>query len=284
VGDERDERMTEPALRRDRTARAAPPQAPPSGKAPRHAKPRQRVSIVGVFGELLITAGVLTLLYVGWQMYLGDLIFGAQANAEGQELSEQWAEQFQESLPETTPAPTEEPAAEAAPPEPVILPEPTGTEDFAIMRIPRFGADYAWTMAGGVTRAGTLDNFRIGHYPGSKMPGEVGNFAVAGHRTTYGAPFNRIAELHVGDAIVIETPAGWYTYRFRTLEYVTPDEVEVLLPVPQMPDVPANGRYITMTSCSPMFSLAERIVAYGVFESFQPYADGPPASLTEGVS
>ncbi|WP_431797463.1 class E sortase [Microbacterium kunmingense] len=284
MGDERDERMTEPALRRDRTARAAPPQAPPSGKAPRHAKPRQRVSIVGVFGELLITAGVLTLLYVGWQMYLGDLIFGAQANAEGQELSEQWAEQFQESLPETTPAPTEEPAAEAAPPEPVILPEPTGTEDFAIMRIPRFGSDYEWIMAGGVTRAGTLDNFRIGHYPGSKMPGEVGNFAVAGHRTTYGAPFNRIAELHVGDAIVIETPAGWYTYRFRTLEYVTPDEVEVLLPVPQMPDVPANGRYITMTSCSPMFSLAERIVAYGVFESFQPYADGPPASLTEGVS
>ena len=65
------------------------------------------------------------------------------------------------------------------------------------------------------------------------MPGEVGNFAVAAHRTTYGKPFNRIAELHVNDAIVVETADGWYTYRFRTLEYVTPDEVEVLLPVPQ---------------------------------------------------
>lgn len=241
---------------------------------------------MGVFGELLITAGVITLLYVGWQMWLGDLIYGAQSNAAAEELSEQWAEQNQDELPEAVPTPSEaavEPAAEA-PVEPVILPEPEGTEDFGIMRIPRFGPDYAWRMAGGVTRAGTLDNFRIGHYPGSPMPGEVGNFAVAAHRTTYGAPFNRIAELRVGDAIVIETQAGWYTYRFRSLEYVTPDEVEVLLPVPQMENMPANARYITMTSCSPMFSLAERIVAYGVFESFQPYSAGPPASLTEGVT
>ena len=74
------------------------------------------------------------------------------------------------------------------------------------------------------------------------MPGEAGNFAVAAHRTTWGKPFNRIAELHVDDAIVIETPDGWYTYRFRTLEYVTPDEVEVLLPVPQAMDVPAGDR------------------------------------------
>ena len=52
-------------------------------------------------------------------------------------------------------------------------------------------------MAGGVTRARTLDPIGIGHYPGTKMPGEVGNFAVAAHRTTWGKPFNRIAELHV---------------------------------------------------------------------------------------
>ena len=54
------------------------------------------------------------------------------------------------------------------------------------------------------------------------MPGEPGNFAVAAHRTTYGKPFNRIADLRLNDPIVIETQDGWYTYRFRTLEYVTP--------------------------------------------------------------
>lgn len=243
-------------------------------------RPRRRVSVIGVFGELFITAGVLVMLYVVWQLWVGDLIYGAQNNAAAEELSQTWAEQYTPPEPDGEVLPTEEPASV----EPVILPEPADTEVFGIMRVPRFGDDYAVQMAGGVTRAGTLDSIGIGHYPGTAMPGEEGNFALAAHRTTYGAPFNRIAELKVGDAIVVETPAGWYTYRFRTLEYVTPSETDVLRPVPQQPDVPANGKYITLTSCSPMFSLAERIVGYGVFESFTPYADGPPAALSEGLA
>ncbi len=240
----------------------------------------------GVLGELLITAGVLTLLYVGWQLWIGDLIYGAQRNAAGQEISEEWAQEYVAPAPSET-APTETEAPDAEPPvavEPVILPEPADAEVFGIMHIPRFGADYQVPMAGGVSRARTLDPIGIGHYPGTKMPGEIGNFAVAAHRTTYGKPFNRIAELHVNDAIIIETADGWYTYRFRTLEYVTPSEVEVLLPVPQVQDAPPGSRYITLTSCSPMFAMTERIVAYGVFESFTPRADGAPAALTDGVA
>ena len=253
------------------------------GTAPR---PRRRVSVFGVLGELLITAGVLTLLYVGWQFWIGDLIYGAQRNAAGQEISEEWAQEYVAPAPsETAPAETAAPDAEVpVAVEPVILPEPADAEVFGVMHIPRFGADYQVPMAGGVSRARTLDPIGIGHYPGTKMPGEVGNFAVAAHRTTYGKPFNRIAELHVNDAIIIETADGWYTYRFRTLEYVTPSEVEVLLPVPQVQDAPPGSRYITLTSCSPMFAMTERIVAYGVFESFTPRADGPPAALTDGVA
>lgn len=239
------------------------------------------MSFFGVVGEILITVGVVTLLYVGWQMWIGDLIYGAQRNATGRELSEEWAQAAPPAS--ATPEATAEPA-EPAPVEPVILPEPADGQVFGIMRIPRFGADYQVPMAGGVSREVTLDTIGIGHYPGTKMPGEVGNFAVAAHRTTYGKPFNRIAELRIGDAIVVETPGGWYTYLFRTLEYVTPDEVEVLLPVPQAPDTPAGSRYITLTSCSPMYSMTERIVAYGVFDSFTPRSAGPPAALTEGVS
>lgn len=243
---------------------------------------RRRPTFFGVLGEILITAGIITLLYVGWQMWIGDLIYGAQRNATGQELSEEWAQ--------AAPAPTSEPTASSsasptpAAVEPVVLPEPADGEVFGIMHIPRFGADYQVPMAGGVSRPVTLDPIGIGHYPGTKMPGEVGNFALAAHRTTYGKPFNRIAELRVGDAIVVETPDGWYTYRFRTLEYVTPTEVEVLSPVPQAPDTPAGSRYITLTSCSPMFAMTERIVAYGVFDSFTPRTAGPPASLTEGAT
>lgn len=230
--------------------------------------------MVGVIGELLITAGVIVLLYVVWQLWIGDMIYGAERNATGQELSQQWAQEYE--------PPPAEPDAEPAGPvtaDPIILPEPADAETFGVMRIPRFGADYAVPMAGGVSRARTLDPIGIGHYPGTAMPGEPGNFALAAHRTTWGKPFNRIADLRLGDAIVIETQQGWYTYRFRTLEYVTPGEVEVLLPVPQKMDVPAGTPYITLTSCSPMYSLAERIVAYGVFESFTPRDAGEPASL-----
>jgi sortase A len=238
------------------------------------------VSFFGVVGELLITAGVITLLYVTWQLWIGDMIYGAQRTAAGQELSQQWEQAYAAPSPSLT---------ESAPPpprdvEPVILPQAADGEKFAVMHIPRFGSDYAWEIAGGVSRARTLDPIGIGHYPGTPMPGAVGNFAVAAHRTTWGAPFNRIAELRVNDAIVIETADGWYTYRFRTLEYVTPSEVEVLLPVPQVPNAPAGSRYITLTSCSPMYAMTERIVAYGLFESFTPRTSGPPAALAEAVA
>jgi sortase A len=238
-----------------------------------------RVSVVGVLGEVLITAGVVVLLYVGWQLWLGDIIYGAQARTESQQITDRWQQEYTAASPSPHPSGTPPPGPDVTS-DPPVIPEPSGTEDFAIMRIPRFGADYMFPIAGGVSRSETLDRGRIGHYPGTNMPGEVGNFAVAGHRTTYGAPLNRIADLRTGDAIVVETENGWYTYRFRTLEYVTPTEVEVLTPVPQQPQARAQDRYITLTSCSPMYSLAERIIAYGIFENYTPRSASPPASLS----
>jgi sortase A len=259
----------------------------PAPSTKKRTKPRRRVSVVGVLGELFLTAGVLVLLYVGWQMWIGDLIYGAQNNARGAELSEQWAQQAESAAPSPEASASETPTSTAEPAsvEPVIAAQPADTQVFGVMHIPRFGPDYQVQMAGGVTRSGTLDPIGIGHYPDAAMPGEVGNFALAAHRTTFGAPFNRIAELRVGDAIVVETQQGFYTYRFRTLEYVTPDSVDVLLDVPRQPEVPAGERYITLTSCSPMYSMTERIVGYGVFESYEPRSgDALPSSLTEASS
>lgn len=249
----------------------------------RRARPRRRATFTGVLGEILITVGIVTLMYVAWQLWIGDIIYGAERTAQADALSDQWQREFEEYIA-ATPSATETPEPADTTAEPVILPQPADAQIFATMHIPRFGSDYNVNMAGGVTRSGTLDPIGIGHYPGTQMPGEVGNAAFAAHRTTWGKPFNRIAELHVGDPIVIETPDGWYTYRFRTLEYVRPDAIEVILPVPQAVGVSANDRYLTMTSCSPMYSLAERIVAFSVFESFTPRSAGPPASLTEGVA
>lgn len=237
------------------------------------------MTFAGVLGELLITAGVVLLLFVAWQLWIGDWIYSAERYEQGRQLSEEWAQ---------NPPPVVVPEEGDEAGEPPRIEEPAEAERFGNMYVPRWGEDYVMPMAGGVTRANTLDPIGIGHYPSAeyptvKMPGEVGNFALAGHRTTFGKPFSEIASLQIGDAIVVETEVGWYTYRFRTLEYVQPSEVDVLLDVPQHPEVPANERYITLTACSPRYSLAERIIAYGVFDSFQSRADGPPSSLTEGV-
>jgi sortase A len=239
---------------------------------------RRGATFFGVLGELLITAGVLTLLFVAWQLWIGDWIGAAEKNAAGQSISEQWEQEFAASR---TQAPTPAPTATAAPAKPVVAADAKDAQVFGVMYVPRFGKDYHVSMAGGVSRPRTLDPIGIGHYPDTPMPGAVGNVALAAHRTTFGKPFNQIAKLRVGDAIVIETKAGWYTYRFRNLEYVKPDAVDVLLPVPQETHIEAEGRYLTMTSCSPMYFKSERIVAYSVFESFTPRAAGAPASLTE---
>ncbi|MFT4231042.1 MAG: class E sortase [Microbacterium sp.] len=250
-----------------------------SGVARRARRPRRRATVTGVIGELLITTGVVVLMYVAWQLWIGDWIIGTQTSAEAQELAQEWAAEDPDPI---VPEPTQT-AEPDAPVEPVLGPKTKDGRVFGIMYIPRFGDDYARKLAGGVTKARTLDKGEIGHYLDTQRVGEVGNFAVAAHRTTYGAPFARIADLRLGDAIVVETKAGWYTYRFRTLEYVVPEQTDVLNPVPQETRTSDDERYITLTSCSPRYSNAERIVAYGVFDSFQPRADGPPASLSGGT-
>ncbi len=235
---------------------------------------RSRATFTSVLGELLLTAGVVVLLFVAWQMWIGDIIIGAQSNSEGNAVSAAWEQQ---------PAPEPPPIVENDDGErwfePPVLQHPAAGETFGQMRIPRFGDEYNVAVAGGTSRPVTLDNGWIGVYDQSVMPGEVGNFSVAGHRTTWGAPLNRMDKLHLDDAIVIETPEGWYTYRFRTLEYVQPDQVDVLLDVPQVPGAATGERYLTLTACSPLYSLAERIVGYAVFEGFQPRAEGAPESL-----
>ncbi|MCW4457403.1 class E sortase [Microbacterium sp. MPKO10] len=264
---------TDAASRRTRRREASRGDASPR----RRRKTRPRVTVVGVLGELLITAGVLILLFLFWQLWLNDIIVRNEQNGIAHERSQEWL-----LNPPTAPDPVEtDDGTEVY--EPIIREPAADTEIFGVMHIPRFGSDYAADVAGGVTRPGTLDPIGLGHYLNTQSAGEPGNFALAGHRTTYGKPLNQIAELRVGDAIVLQTEDGWYTYRFRTLEYVTPQAVDVLNPIPQSDSADVTDRFITLTACSPMFSAAERIVAYGTFESFTPTAVGPPASLTENL-
>jgi len=246
---------------------------------------RRRLSVAGVMGEVLVTVGAIVLLYVGWQLWFGDWIIGAQNDASGTRLSQQWTPAGAPATPAASPLVTPSASPYGSPGAaptvaPVVLGQPGDGQVFGVLVVPRFGADYAVRIAGGVTRARTLDPIGIGHYPGTQMPGGVGNVALAAHRLTHGGSFKNLETLRVGDAVVIQTKDGWYTYRFRNLEYVKPTAVQVLDAVPQHSTTTDGERYLTMMTCAPIYSLAERAVAYSVFESFTPAAAGPPAALT----
>ncbi|TPW76733.1 class E sortase [Schumannella sp. 10F1B-5-1] len=242
------------------------------------AKKRRRLSVVGVAGELLITAGVLVLMFLGWQLWLDDQLSAPRLKAEANQLSKQWDDDVKK------------PSADPSDPASDVSQNPPATarvgnaQRFALLAIPRFGTDFYRPIAEGVGVKDVLNKYEVGHYPSTQMPGEVGNFVIASHRSAYGGALHRIHELQVGDHIFIETEQGWYQYSFRNLEYVKPTGVGVLDPVPQQDGVAATQQLLTLTTCNPFYSTAERIIGYALFDEFTPRADGPPKEIAATVN
>ncbi|CAN5152559.1 class E sortase [soil metagenome] len=233
-------------------------------------RPRRRASAWQVLGEVILTVGVLCGLFVVWQVFINNEVSGTLQHAASDSLSKQWAAE--------TPAPGASSTAEAT--VPVIASKPAADAAFANLIVPRFGADFSRPISQGVGFS-VLNNVSkgIGHYVESALPGQVGNFAIASHRSAYGGAFHLIHHLRVGDPIYIETQDGWYEYSYRDTEYVLPTGVGVVAAVPQSPDATPAQRLLTMTTCNPFYSSAERMAAYAVFQKFYPRADGPPADI-----
>ncbi len=252
----------------------APDPTRDAGVSPSMPDQPRSVSVIGIVGELFITGGVLVLLFLGWQLWLSDLILGNQQNAKASVLSETWSKGFA-SAPAAPTRP--DPGA------PIVSAAPDYNVQFGTLIVPRFGSDYHRQIAEGI---GTRDVLRegIGHYPGTQMPGQVGNVVLAAHRTAWGGGFSGIVDLRVGDSVYVETPAGWFRYVFRSLQYVPPTGIEVLDPVPTLPSASPTDRILTMTSCNPKYSAAERVIAYSVYDTWYPRAGGPPAEIAALVA
>lgn len=231
-------------------------------------------TLIQVLGELLITAGVILLLFVVWELWWTNI----EANSAQQKAVSEFYQDFQG--PVTPPAP-DTPTDFG---DPVVTAKPLmqGTV-FGIAYIPRFGDNYSRPLVDGVSPA-ELDTLGLGRYESSTMPGGVGNFAVAGHRQTHGALLDAIHTLVPGDKVYIQTRDGYYTYIFRNNQIVMPSRADVLLPVPTQPDAVPTERFLTMTSCNPRFGAEERIIAYSVLESWQPASAGPPAAIADQVA
>ena len=215
--------------------------------------------VVGVLGELLITLGLVVLLFVGWQLWWTDVTADRAQAQTIQTLERDFG--HSPGVGDANVTPKAVPFGKA----------------FAIMRIPRFGSSYARPILEGTNHDVLTQG--IGHYAGTAMPGQVGNFAVAGHRTTYGKPFTDINTLRAGDVIIVETRSAYVVYSVQRHVIVTPDHVEVAAPVPQHPGTEPTEAMLTMTACHPKFSAAQRYVVFARLLRTIPRADGIPPSL-----
>lgn len=215
--------------------------------------------VVGWTGEVLLTLGALLLLFAAWQLWWTDVVADREQAGIVRTLEESFARE-----PASAPVPVDG------------LPEAIGEDGaFAVVRVPRFGADWARPVIEGTGR--DVLALGVGHYAGTAGPGQVGNFALAGHRTTYGRPFHDVDRLVDGDRVVIETAATVHVYEVTSREVVRPRDVEVIAPVPGDPGAAPTEAAITLTSCHPKFSATERYVVHGRLVESVPRAEWDPA-------
>lgn len=186
--------------------------------------------------------------------------------------------------------PTDETVVENVNPENQDNPDLAGTpipdrvglyEELGLLYIPAFGTDYSALITAGDDGSEIHGGATgVNYYPDAAMPGEFGNFTLAGHRGYNGlGRFENIKNLNPGDVAYFETAAGWYKYSVTGSEVVMAEQVEVLLPVPHEPETKATKSIMTMTSCYYDGLTKKRIAVYADLVDFIPRSEGKPADL-----
>ncbi|MFI9170636.1 class E sortase [Streptomyces lincolnensis] len=224
--------------------------------------------VVRTFSELCITAGALIVLFVVYVLFWTGVKADHVMDDQIDLLQERWAKE--PVRPTASPG-----AAEPSPARPA--PYEAG-KPFAIMHIPRLGFTWNKPVLEN-TATGTLKK-GLGHYAETARLGQKGNFAVAGHRRTYGDPFKDFPRLRRGDAVVLTDGTTWFTYRIDKGPYKTvPSDVEVIDPVPRKSGYERAGRYLTLTTCDPEWGHSHRLIVWAHLDSTQPVEAGKPAAL-----
>jgi sortase A len=215
-----------------------------------------RRAIAGI-GRTLVTLGLLILLFVVYQLW-GTGIFTARAQESLKNTFQQELRQNQAENDTVGPVPTTVGTAKPTGTtsttvvysnrlSPLVTPAEGAVE--GVIKIPRIGITFYYVE--GTSR----DDLKKGpgHYPGTPLPGTIGNAAIAGHRTTYLHPFWGLDDLKVGDDIIIQTTAGTtFDYQMYAQLIVKPTDVWVVDNTP--------GPELTLTACNPKGSAAQRIV------------------------
>jgi len=251
---------------------------PPAPRRPRMtAGDKVRFVLRGV-GQTLITLGLVVLLFVVYEVWITNIYAAREQKKVTKALIKEWNKENELALPGSA--------------DPSV---PLGT-GLGILYIPRLGRDYHFTIVQG---SAVPDDAQLekgpAHYKDTAMPGQIGNFAIAGHRVGKGEPFLNLDKLRSGDAVIVETRTNWYVYRVlgqpvgqnpeRARQNVpvagggsvslpgrviiNPSQGEVLDPVPTAPGQgtdnggdKAAAALMTMTTCHPKFTAEHRMVLF----------------------
>jgi sortase A len=267
------------------------PDGPGSGRRHRAGNRSRDVDVVLLAlrgaGQTLITAGLVILLFVVYEVWVSNIFAHAAQTAVHNTLIKEWQQGDDPLVQGTTSLPGSTQSTIA-----------TGT-GIANIYIPRLGDDYHFTIVQGTDDSALGKG--PGHYIGTALPGQVGDFAVAGHRVGKGEPFLNIDHLVPGDSIVIQTASYWYVYVVMGdvatgdlstpgvegvvgREIVSPSDGNVIAPVPDHPGQAPTVALLTLTTCHPKFTATKRMIIHASLQRTIP-KDGTklPKELSGGT-
>jgi sortase A len=209
------------------------------------------------FGETLITLGLVILLFAAYEVYGKAFQANAEQGRLGDALEQQWS------------APAK--GGSSTP----VADKPIPGAGVARLYIPRLGKE--WVVVEGVTPKDI--KLAPGRYPKSQLPGQVGNFAIAGHRMP--SIFWDLDQMRTGDPMIAETRTGWYVYQVGSIDIIRPTKTSVVAANPDDPGAPATRKLLTITTCNPKWDNYERLVVQAELVRQQPKSAGRPAELGE---
>lgn len=198
-------------------------------------------------GELLVTFGVLVCLYLTYLLWWSNVTADQKVRQNSATLLHRWSATAPRGA-----APSDEVAS---------------GQGFGFLYIPALGPDYRALIMQGTDRTRVLNTGAVGHYtvPASALPWDpVGNFAVAGHRDGHGMIFRDLDRLRPGDRVYVQSEYGWFIYRLdREAASVPVSDVGAVAPVPRGSGYTRPGRYLTLTTCTPIYVDSHRLVWWG---------------------
>ncbi|CAM5462838.1 MULTISPECIES: class E sortase [Streptomyces] len=222
-------------------------------QSPRRPDRRRRLgpvaAVISVFGELLITAGLVMGLFVVYSLWWTNVLADRAADKEADKVRDGWAHQDDGSR---------------------RPPEFDSGAGIGFLHVPAMSKSEILVEKG--TTAKILNDGVAGYYTDpvkATLPtsDKKGNFSLAAHRDGHGAKFHNIHKIAKGDPIVFETKDKWYVYKvYSVLPETSKYNVQVLGDVPKESGKTKAGRYITLTTCTPVYTSRYRYVVWGELE------------------